>query len=431
MPVVVTAADRASFNRCRRQWDLGAGMRQDLEPIRRPAMPDLDRAVRDALAVYYFPGMWDWDRGVRLPLVGQELERALARQRQRADADADSGNDSGNDASRDAGDDAEARARPEALDQGHALLARYLEWTPRADRFAPVLVETDFEVNVLDPAEPDAALVAGGGEPVRYTGRIDMMAVDEHDAYWIVRHRVVDGDWPSTEQLVADEESLAACWAWEQFYLGMAIAGTIFNELRLLPAPESPPQADQRQQQRQPGHLQKRQPGHLQKRQPGRWRMRWPWRQPRPPAELPAVRQHEPSGGGRSIPQHRRMYARAREPWRVEPIEQLDEDGFRRIWLRRRPADVAAAGRRLGADVAEMIRPGLAVYPEPSDDKCPPCPFLDPCRAMQAGRDAEPILRTGYRTRLPVPPEEGRLGGRAWSLGRGAAPPRFRPRGDG
>jgi hypothetical protein len=38
--------------------------------------------------------------------------------------------------------------------QGHALLARYLEWTPRADRFAPVLVETDFEVNVLDPAPP-------------------------------------------------------------------------------------------------------------------------------------------------------------------------------------------------------------------------------------------------------------------------------------
>jgi len=98
--------------------------------------------------------------------------------------------------------------------------------------------------------------------------------------------------------------------------------------------------------------------------------------------------------------------------------------------LRRRPADVAEAGRRLGADVAEMIRPGLAVYPEPSDDKCPPCPFLDPCQAMRAGHDAEPILRTGYRTRPPVPPEEGRLGGRAWGLGRGAAPPRFRPRSD-
>ena len=47
--------------------------------------------MRDALAVYYFPGMWDWDRDVRLPLVAQELERALTRQRERADAEA--GND--------------------------------------------------------------------------------------------------------------------------------------------------------------------------------------------------------------------------------------------------------------------------------------------------------------------------------------------------
>ncbi len=65
MPYVITAAERASFERCRRQWDFGEGTRQDLEPLHHPESPDLDRAVRDALAVYYFPGMWDWDRGVR------------------------------------------------------------------------------------------------------------------------------------------------------------------------------------------------------------------------------------------------------------------------------------------------------------------------------------------------------------------------------
>jgi hypothetical protein len=385
MPVVVTAADRASFKRCRRQWDFGAGMRQDLEPVRRPAAPDLDRAIRDALAVYYFPGMWDWDRGVRLPLVGQELERALTRQRQRADA----GNG----------------GWQEPLDQGKALLARYIQWAPQADRFAPVLVETDFEVNVLDPAQPDAALTTGRREPIRYAGRIDMMAVDAHDAYWIVRHRVVDAEWPPTDELVADEESLAACWAWEQFYLGMAIAGIIYNELRLPadlasePVPEPP--------------------------QPAGQQRRWRYLRRRAAAALPAVRQHEPSGGGRSIPQHRRMYARAREPRRVEPIEQLTQDGFRRTWLRRDPAEVRQAGRRLGADVAEMIREDLDIYPEPSADKCPPCPYLAPCQAMRAGGDKEPILHAGYRRRPPEPPAEGRLGGRAWSLGRGAAPPKF------
>lgn len=400
MPVLVTAADRASFRRCRRQWDFGAGMRQNLEPTQRPALPDLDRAVRDALAVYYFPGMWDWDRGVRLRLVGQELDRALARQRQRAGAS----------------DDANAGAWQRASEDGKGLLARYTEWAPTADRFAPVLVETDFEVDVLDPARSDAAVVAGDGEPVRYSGRIDMMAIDQNDAYWIVRHRVVGTDWLPTDQLIADEESLAACWAWEQFYLGMAITGTIDNELCLSPGPAAEaadPALDT--------------PEKAGRRGP----RRWPWSRQSAGTAFPSVRQHEPSGGGRSIPQHRRMYAVANQPTQAEPIEQVTQDGFRRTWLRRTRADVAEAGRRLGADAAQMARGDLDVYPEPSDDNCPPCPYLEPCRTMQAGGDAGPIIRSGYRRRLPEPPEEGRLGGRSWGMGRGAAPPKFPPRRNG
>ena len=325
MPVTVTEAERASFLRSGRPWDVAAGMRpnirqnmrQNLEPANRPAAPDLDRAIRDALAVYYFPGMWDWDNGVRLPLVGQELDRTLT---------------------------------GEARDEARALLERYIRWAPNVDRFAPVLVETDFEATVLDP--DGAAVVTAGGEPIRYRGRIDLMAVDQHDAYWIVRHRLVDGDWPATEELIKDEEALAACWAWEQFYLGMAVTGTIYNELS---------------------------------RTRGRSR---PWL--RLGAARRAVRQHEPSGGGRSIPQHRRMYARAREPARVKPVEQRTGRGFRRTWLRHTAGDVAAAGLRLGADVAEMAR---------SD---------------------------GFWPRPVGNPEEGRLGGRSWAMGRGAAPPKFR-----
>jgi hypothetical protein len=379
MPVVMTAAERASFRRCRRQWDFGAGNRQDLEPLHPRAVPDLDRALREALAVYYFPGMWDWDRDVRLPLVGQELERALARQRLGADPSG-------------AGWEA-------ARQEGQALLDRYVRWAPTADRFAPVLVETDFEVTVL--GQPGEALVTPGGEPIRYSGRIDLMAVDSHDAYWIVRHRVVDADWPTTEQLVADEEGLVACWAWEQFYLGMTITGTVYNELRR----SSGDQPDR---------------GQLDQDQPRRARL--PWR--RLQRSLPRVRQHEPSGGGRSIPQHRRMYAQAREPAWVEPVEQLTVGGFRRTWLRRTPADVTEAGRRLAADLVEMASQDLDVYPEPSDQNCPACPYLDPCRALRAG--TLPIPLSGYRKRLPVSPVEGRLGGRSWGLGRGAAPPKFR-----
>lgn len=379
MPVVVTAADRASFARCRRQWDFGSATRQNLEPA--TTLPDLDRAVRDALAVYYFPGMWDWDRNVRLPLVGQELGRALTRQRQHT----------GESAGQSAAEGAGVQPWQQAREQGQALLAAYTDWAPGADRFAPVLVETDFEVDVLDTQ--DAALVTGDGEIIRYTGRVDMLAVDEHDAYWIVRHRVVDAGWPPTEQLVADEEGLAACWAWEQFYLGMTIAGTVYNEIS--------------------SHA---------TRSARRWQLR---------ARPRAVRQHEPSGGGRSIPQHRRMYAQAREPRRLKAIEQLTTHNVRRTWLRRDPAAVQEAGRRLSKDLAEMTRKGLDIYPEPSDDNCPPCPFLDPCQALRQGGDAGPMIASRYRSKNPPgQPEEGRLGGRAWGMGRGAAPPKFRPRRD-
>jgi hypothetical protein len=399
--VVVTAADRASFTRCRRQWDLGGSTRQNLEPARPPGTGDLDRALRDALAVYYYPGMWDWEAGVRLPLVVQGLERALARQRERC------------------GDHADAVWWQEQPDAGRDLLARYLAWAPAVDRFAPVLIEADYEVQVLDPVTPPAGLVGAAGEPIRYRGRIDLLAVDQHDAYWIVRHRVVDGAWPATEQLVQDEESLTACWAWEQFYLGMAITGTIYNELRRPARSGEPGPGEARPGEARPG-------GPRAGEQPGQSRRRWrrlrPWAGP----ARSAVRQHEPSGGGRSIPQHRRMYARAQEPGRPEPVEQHTGEGFRRTWLRRGPADVARAGGQLSIDVAQMTGPGPDVYPVPSGENCTPCPFRAPCQTLSAGGDTGPLLRNGYRRRPPDDLEEGRLGGGAWSTGRGAAPPKFR-----
>jgi hypothetical protein len=387
MSFVVTAAERTSFTRCRQQWDFGAATRQNLEPVSPPATGDLDRALRDALAVYYYPGMWDWDRGVRLPLVAAGLERALAQQRERC------------------GDGAGAGWWQDQLDAGRDLLARYFEWAPAVDQFSPVLIEADYEVNVLDPVTPSAGLVSADGTAIRYRGRIDMLAVDQHDAYWIVRHRLVDGAWTPTGQLAGDEETLTACWAWEQFYLGMAITGTVYNELRRRADP--------------PGQGAGDQPPPARRR---RWRPRAGTARG---AARDAVRQHEPSGGGRSIPQHRRMYARAREPAQLEAIEQRTGDGFRRTWLRRSPADVAEAGRRLSADVARMIRPDVDVAPEPSSENCTPCPFAAPCQAQRAGRDAAPLLRSGYRMRPPDNLDEGRLGGGAWSTGRGAAPPKF------
>jgi hypothetical protein len=366
-----TPADRGAFKRCRRQWDFGARERQNLEPVEAAAGPDLERAVRDALAVYYFPGMWDWRRSVVLPLVLQGLARSL-------DGPAAVGGD---------------------LAAGQALLARYFEWAPGVDRFSPVQVGTVFEVNLPDPAGGGRELVLADGRPVRYQGRVDLLAGDEHDRYWVVAHRLVDR-FGAADDLLLDEEALAGCWALERFYPGIRIAGTIHNEL-LRPASlpvgmgQPPPKAA-------PSRLLRRR---LRRHERG-------------------IPQHEASGGGRSLPYTRRGAAGARPPDPL-PVASQGGEAFRRTRIPRDRAELEAMGARLAAEALDMVDPGLRLYPNPAPGHCRGCRFVAPCLAMERGQDVRAVLQAGYRDRGPERVEPGRLGAATWGTGRGAAPPRF------
>lgn len=113
------------------------------------------------------------------------------------------------------------------------MLERYFAWAPTVDAFAPVRVENDFEANIPDVRTPDQALVDGDGRPVRYIDRVPLLIVDAADTYWIMEHRLVDDGWADREELLLAERPVAAAWGWEQFYLGMVIAGTVHNELRM------------------------------------------------------------------------------------------------------------------------------------------------------------------------------------------------------
>jgi hypothetical protein len=362
-----TPADREAFKRCRRQWDLGARERQNYEPVRPDAASGLEPAVRDALAVYYFPGMWDWQRSVVLPLVLQGFARS---------------------------------AGEAALAAGQALLRRYFGWAPRVDRFSPVQVEHRFEVNLPDPSGGDRELVLADGRPIRYQGRVDLLASDDHDRYWVVAHRVVER-FAAADDLLLDEELVAACWAIERSYPGMRIAGTVHNELRRpanLPVgmDQPPPEAA-----------------------PSRFRR---LRRPAQPHER-GLPQHEASGGGRSLPYARRA-ARA---GRAGPagVDRQGDGEFRRTRIPRDPAELAAMGARLAAEALEMVDPGLRLYPSPAPEHCGSCRFVAPCLAMERGGDVRAVLAAGYRDRGPERVEPGRLGAATWGTGRGAAPPRF------
>ncbi len=211
---VLRDADCEAFRRCRRQWDFGAPERQNWEPVAPPAVVDVRRAVRDALAVYYFPGMWEWPRAMVERLTLEAFARSISRQH--ADA-----------ASRRA-EEHEA----EELRRAEDVLRAYFRWAPEMDRFSPIRVESDFLINVPHPTIPEQGLVVPDGRPVRYSGRIELLLQDGDGAYWLLDHRIGDVGSAEIEALQLDSRGADHCWAWEDFFLGMKISGSVYNELR-------------------------------------------------------------------------------------------------------------------------------------------------------------------------------------------------------
>jgi len=194
---VVSAADRDWFGRCRRSWDFGALARRALEV---PAGEDgrLERAVRAALAVHYFPGMWLWDRTIVAPLVLAAFREAGGR------------------------------------DDERGVVEAFQRWSGRADEFTPVRIEADIDVHVPDPDRPSDELAAPDGTAVHYRDRVALVLLDRDDRCWLGHHRVVSV-FADLDELALDERRLTASWAWEAMELTTRVEGVQYTEIR--PAP--------------------------------------------------------------------------------------------------------------------------------------------------------------------------------------------------
>ncbi|RDH79525.1 hypothetical protein DVS77_04665 [Mycolicibacterium moriokaense] len=345
----ITPEDRIRFKRCRRQWDFASPNRRDLEPNQADESSILPRAFVDAMAVYYYPGTWDWQHDLKQSLVHKSLRRSL-----------------------------QYAERLHDLERLTAQVDLYDAWARTVDDFAPVKIGHDVTALVHDPADKDTGLVTSDGAGVTYACRVDLLAVDAADEYWVVRHLIVE-DWRSLDELVLDEEAIAACWAWQQDYIGMEVAGSIHNEVRLDGPIGEPAGAD----------------------------------------AVRPVAQHEASGGGRSIPQHVRAAARESRPV-AERIEQHTAGMLRRTRIRRGPGELAAAAGLLATEAIEMSATPT-VYPSPGQHCCS-CAFSAPCLSMFAGEDPQPMLTRQFHRR-GQPEDRPRLGQATWGFGRGAAPP--------
>ena len=224
---IIRPWERELFLACRRAWDFGAFERQGLEPGGPAGVMDLQQAIKDALAVYYFPGMWDWSRAIVAPLATEGFAKGLRTQR------------SAYEASTAAELGAEDAARWEAASAaGKRLLAAYYGWAPRPDTWSTVQVETLFDVTIPDPGRADQGLLTADGRGVLYRVRVDLVVVDKAGRNWIVEHRLCEDGFADLDDLLLDDVALTRSWAWEQGFLGK-VAGTIHNELRL-PLPGEP-----------------------------------------------------------------------------------------------------------------------------------------------------------------------------------------------
>jgi len=359
------------FKRCRRAWDLGSRSRQNYELVQPTRAFDFDQAMHDALALYYFPGMWGWNREIVVPTVLDGFFKSMEKQRAAClQARALS--------------DEEEKAWSEHLELGRGMLEHYFVWAPTVDRFEPIRVASDFEVNIPDPGRPGEDVAAPGTMPIlpiRYRGRCDVLALDGYDAYWIFDHRITAEAWADLDQLLLDEQGVAACWALQNFDPGMKIAGVVYNELRRA-VPKEPCTIPSRSVLTTPDVMQKL---------------------------LPRL---APRG----------LYRRAvREP--EHRVEQQGNAFFRRTAIARSQKELENAGRQIALEALDIADPNSLLYANPAWETCSVCAYRRPCMAMNEGADAEAILSSFYRKRTDDEFEPGRLGGSTWSIDRGSVPP--------
>ncbi len=275
---------------------------------------DLGDAVRAALAVWYFPGMWEWGRAIVRPLALEAYRGVVA--------------------AWPAGYEAVAT-------QGEKLLGRYFDWAPAVDLFTPIRVATDLEVRVPDPSDPRRDLAATDGVAVHYADRVDLVVVDPFNTYWLVDHRIGDE-------------------------LGRARRPRARRgrRRRLLGVGPFVPRH---------GHRRR----HLQRAAHRRRRFR---------RGVPADAGPARPGRARAGPPQARLRGAGHDDAPAWPCTRRRHGTCARA---------ACTGRRASPST--------------------PAPTPRPCS------------RPGYRRRPPVVVQEGRLGGATWSMGRGAAPPKFGP----
>jgi hypothetical protein len=342
---IIRPRELRKFHRCRREWDLGSQVRQRFAQ-KLPSMEwAFDKSIRDALAVYYFPAMDDWNRAIVRPLTLKGFDRSMRETRVAHEKWAPLSAE-------------EERTFEDNLALGQAMLNNYFVWAAALDDFDSIFADHDIWAPIPDPTQPSFDLGTPDGRPMRYMGRMDQLIADPDDELWIVDHRVVRGDWTPNEELIEDEVMRSHCWHTQIAFPQMVIAGTITNELRVDGQLEAPPVSEivERDQRTMIGSR------HVNTRR------------------SPLTMENNSTPATRSA-------------GTAEDYISLQQDNglFRRTVIRRSQVTMKNTGVRVAEDSMVIREPDVPVEPT-FGPHCATCEFKAPCDAMEAGGDWQAVL---------------------------------------
>lgn len=384
------------FRRCRRAWDLGARIRQNYVPITPTHVFDFDKAIHDALAVYYFPAMDDWDRSIVRPLALQGFHRSMRQDREVYE--------------RTTGLTAEQEQEwVKHSELGEAVLKHYFEWAVMVDEFDSIFSDQDLWAPIPDPGSPDHELAMQDGRPIRYLGRVDQLISDPDDEYWVVDHRIISNGWEDIDELLLDRRSIYCVWALELSYPQLRIAGTIFNELRIDALGGTGTAVSMTPSTREGQVSEPEQRGKRDMTSVRSLNLR---RSPATPV----------TGESMVRTQVDRQEDGQRSGDETEIVKQEGNEQFRRTHIHRSRASIENVGVQIAMQAVEMAAPEVRTYPNPSNRNCPSCAYRRPCIAMSAGADLGSIMATEHRKRSAEEFEEESL---RWSSARQGTPAVF------
>lgn len=338
MSVVIRTSDRATFRRCRKQWDYSSKIRRNYEPVKTPTPLEFGIAFHEAMEVYYDPKGWESPLAVKASAALGAFAKAVNRQKEQY---ADSVGV--------LSDEMKVEFE-ERYELGIGMLNYYIfNYSAEYDMsWVPIAVEQHFELPIVDL---DGNTIYVDGEPLVYQGRIDLIMYDgSTDTYWLVDHKT-RAKFDSTDHYEQDTQASSYIWAAEQLY-DIKLEGVIFNEIKKT-VPKEP-------------KVNKNGTLSVDKRQ-------------QTTAKLFRAKCEE-------VGQEPSKYQEY-----LDYLEDYGPEFVRRVITYRGKA-AKRVQHQLIVDEAIDMASNPRIYPNPSDFNCRGCPFRTPCAAFLDDADEEYLL---------------------------------------